>query len=216
MDRSAEFNNAGVRLLDAGRIDEARDCFRAALEFRINSETLPPPQQVRGNNNAPPPRCVTPEIVFLAEHHLAHMDSYLQYTIPLPSECPGQSSPGSNNSPVGPTLQRRAFLIEPDTAPLQSAITVYNLALSHQAQDRSAWKARIFYELAFVIMLLQGAHSEALNTAITNNLQVWSSDNPDISQNGGTAALSAAFNGNRQSRDLDDQLLTNLLQHRGS
>lgn len=224
MNRCAEFNNCGVRLLNAGHIDESRDCFRAALEFRINYEA-PLPEQQQG----PTPRCVTPEIIFLAEHHLAHIDTYLQEhnqdqqrqqqqqrfqsfsPVTVTASCPIQvavpgsitippasSSATSNNNNINnksnhhiieTLFNPRGFFIEPDTAPLESAITVYNLALSHQVEDRSAWKARVFYELACVIMSLQGMQSEALNMAINNNLQVWSNDNrhnPHIIRANGT------------------------------
>ena len=154
--------------------------------------------------------------------------------IPI-AAAPCNNGQSNNNHVLAETttfacLNPTGFLIEPETAPLESAITVYNLALSHQVQDRCAWKARVFYELAYVIMALQGVTSPALNHAINNNLQVWSNDNRDnpyiIRPNGGTlnggigggAAIVAGAVARVQSSttDSDDRLLQSLLSLGGS
>jgi hypothetical protein len=58
MDRSATYNNAGVRLMSAGNNSAALELFRGALESKLSFER----RSFSGRDDAPVERCVSPDM----------------------------------------------------------------------------------------------------------------------------------------------------------
>eukprot|EP00977_Amphora_coffeiformis_P003191 scaffold591_cov176-Amphora_coffeaeformis.AAC.9 len=78
-------------------------------------------------------------------------------------------------------LYRVPFEINRETAALDTAIIVFNLALSYHIQFPSIWKAGAFYEVAKLLKAMRGARSDSIfDEVILNNLGVYYYENGRI------------------------------------
>jgi hypothetical protein len=204
MDLSMRFNNAGVRMLDAGQQVIAMDLFRGALESKLAYERTHRPE--RPDYIASTKRCVTPDCVTTAEEHLVNEDKYVHhepvaFSLATPMVTEDNFLPGKGNvpktppalfesEPENPTLIRQSgdylLVAKPFALPLsdcsrtstqkRSAIIVFNLGLVNQLADASSSKAAAFYEISASLLAneLYFPHSNLLRIAILNNFAVWS------------------------------------------
>jgi len=180
-------------MLGAGYLEEAKDLFRAALETKIAHDRAGVERCVVVGRDAPP-RCVTPECIFLAEYHLSTRSVYLSKPKNTPGNfktlSPGGFTKTSGRSPDGGPvpvvhLYSRPFaIIDEDFAQViyASAVNIFNLGLVHQLQNRSCTKARAFYEVAASLLATEAwdEHSALLRAAVTNNFAVWGYQNNEI------------------------------------
>lgn len=146
-----DVNNAGVQCIRAGRLDEARDLFRAALNLSSANhypELFPPP-------HVPPPReqarCVTPDCAMVEQHQVHQMETESPHVSQQPFITQG-----------GSALQPRPaiFLNGDESSRMDDVTIVFNLALVHHLEDAKSWKARVFYEMAAAIVAIQGENPD--------------------------------------------------------
>ena len=206
MEQFRSFNNGAIPILEAGYLEEAKDVLRAALETKKAHDR----GELTGCSNSAVRRCVTPECIFVAEHHLINQSTYTSRPREIPGNLASLSTGGflivtSGSSPNLPSptptmhLFARAFAIEeeddgrgnddPGDSHYSSAVNVFNLGLVHQLQDPYSTKARGLYEVSASMLSLNtwDEHSALLRAAVTNNFAVWTY------QNGQLGASRAAF-----------------------
>ena len=205
MDRSATYNNAGVRLMSAGNHSAALELFRGALESKLALERF-------SEHGRAPERCVTPDEMSdsdtssttsrrsrSSEDLPNELDSYLELSrnVPLPQHF--APSLGITTIPHTPLLQLGGASYEPylyteafsvpedaeDHSPFNtqamSCRIVFNLALIHQLDCRTSAKAASFYEIAATLLssLPEEDDIVLLRLVLLNNFGVWCFENAE-------------------------------------
>lgn len=203
MDRTATFNNAGVRFLEAGLSEVGLRMFQAALE---ESLILAKPG---GEEEA---RLATAQAnVARAETHLNNMESLLSEAAQRRSLASSATSAdgGSVNADESevvsseqrqrPYLYRYPILLDSDgentSLQLTGAIVIFNLALVLHMKSRSSQKAKSFYKIAEALIQCEeegrelcGMNNDSaprfmlLQVAVTNNHGVWLYENGHVNE----------------------------------
>jgi hypothetical protein len=194
-DRSAIYNNAGVRVLlaDVGNHVAALELFGGALEAKRTTElTQGAPE---GPTRPRPPL----DCVRRAEVHLQSLSSYLTASASQQALSVGElreilPQHGSTNAgsdmiivPLSsrgydPYLYKIPFNIADDQQEsplLSSSAIVFNMGLVHQMISRTAPKTADFYAIAASILSIPPLLSDTLliRIALLNNLGVWCFEN---------------------------------------
>lgn len=158
-------NNAGAQWLNnGGQVEQAHQLFRAALNDYLRHAALRTPSTDHPFSNL----IVTQNKSALLLQESGSCDHKLSLS------CPSANQPGH------PVVYSHAFKINPGHYELHSSVAIiFNLALVHQLQDRSSWKAKVFYEIANIIMAILGetGTNAQVYQATVNNLGVWMYDN---------------------------------------
>lgn len=187
MNQSRETNNRAIGLILEGRHEEARDLLRDALEARLSEHN---PQQAALLRQSLL-RCVTPDVASSetgsslttsddagndtsgGETATTSEGGEANQAAPAASATEGQAIPGA------PVLYSVPFEINNDTVSDDTAVIVFNMALSYHLQDRTSWKARLFYEVSAILQLVRGIRLDVLEAVTMNNLALWCYDNHD-------------------------------------
>jgi hypothetical protein len=205
-DRSAAYNNAGVRVLEAGHGAIAMELFRAALESKLSferSQTMRDRLAIdavivgcrQGQSDA---ECqyVSLECIRRAEHHLLNLESYLCYSPEQVSSADLQQTPdhytGAVSAIVVPAESRgydpyicsTAISIPEHTnvsAQVVSSTIVYNLGLVHLLVNRRTEAAALFFEISATLLSSLPCTPDTLllRIALLNNFGVWCFENGD-------------------------------------
>jgi hypothetical protein len=180
-DRSAAYNNAGVRVMEAGHGAIAMELFRAALESKLSFERS---QTIRGHlaisghssistdavivgcrQGQADTECqdVSLECIRRAELHLLNLESYLSFAPTQECQQTSDHSTGAISTIVVPAESRgydpyicsTAFSIPEHSnfsAQVVSSIIVYNLGLAHQNVNRGTETAALFFEISATLL----------------------------------------------------------------
>jgi hypothetical protein len=190
MERSIEFNNAGVDCIEAGHYGVAWDLFKGALEVKLAVE--------RGEKQGLSDECVLKMMnnsyVIKAAGHLSNLDSYLTAAVMAPTITLPPRSTDSTTSRYqqiehvppseflySPYLYCHPIRLQEDTdssSRRESATIIYNLALVDHMKHRCSEQAVALYELAMTLMT--GDTVDILGVALVNNIGVWCYENGDI------------------------------------
>jgi hypothetical protein len=188
MDRTAVFNNAGVRFLQAGLYTLAGEMLQAALE-----ESLIFAKPGEEGRNA------SRENVKRAEIHLNNMDAILlsseekqslqtstAATVVVESESASSSSTqvaGEENADASahPYMYTNPILLDTDTEntslQLTGAIIIFNLALVQHKKHRTSTKEKKFLNIAEALIQCEvGCYDPRvllLQVGVANNYGVW-------------------------------------------
>jgi hypothetical protein len=204
MERSIEFNNAGVKCIEAGHHKVAWDLFKGALEVKLSFER----NDMQSNDDGS--RCISSRsnsYIQKAEAHLLTMDAYLtrDTCVPITGRASEASSSMLDASEASSSMLDRNPRLEPLEAGLssdslyapflfshpmelrlnpdistrrQSATIIFNLALVDHMKNRCSEQAVQLYELAMT--LLTGDAVDTLGIALMNNIGVWCYENGDM------------------------------------
>lgn len=203
-DRSATFNNAGVRIMALGNQLVALELFRGALESKLAYERN---QRPSVSDQGIIQRCVTPDppdCLDRAEVHLANLDSYLgqpQHSSPEQHRHPSAQDQlishlqdGSDILDDTITVPRQSrgydpyvymtpFEIpdQPTSTQITSSVVVFNLGLIHHAMSRTSPKTAAFYEISAALLasMPESPNTLLLRIALLNNFGVWCYENGD-------------------------------------
>ena len=198
-DRSATFNNAGVRMMDVGNQYVALELFRGALESKLSFERNQRPQGTEGGIVQ---RCVTPDppdCINRAEDHLANLNTYLSQAHPVENQSSQdllilQLQNGANvvADTMSVPLQSRGYdpyihmtpfeiPVEPVSTQITSSVIVFNLGLVHHALSRTSPKTAAFYEISAALLasMPETPDTALLRVALLNNFGVWCFENGD-------------------------------------
>ena len=217
--QSQATNNAAIRLIQEGRHEEARELLRDALEMRLNGND---PQQAALLRNSLL-RCVTPDNTPPSP---AHGITDANENAGSSARRNGGGGGGDESSASQHTQhhqeqqpRRRSdlalftipFAINPNTAAVDTAVIVFNMALSYHLQDRTAWKARLFYEVSATLQVIRGARLELLDMATMNNLSVWYAENNNDTT--ASSQFAASVRAARASAALTSTLVESILRN---
>jgi hypothetical protein len=199
-DRSAIYNNAGVRVIlaNVGNHVAALELFGGALEAKRTTEMTHGAPQPQDSTTRPPPL----DCVRRAEVHLQSLSSYLTSTSTSSQQAlsvgelheilhqHGSSiNAGSDMITVplssrgyDPYLYKIPFRISDDQQEsplLSSSAIVFNMGLVHQMISRTGQKTADFYAIAASILSIPPLLSDTLliRIALLNNLGVWCFEN---------------------------------------
>lgn len=204
-DRSAMYNNAGVRMMEVAHNFVALELFRGALESKLAFERFRRPMLniIEQGDNVPVLRCVTPDLpdsLSRAEMHLMNLDNYL-------SQANLVEQSGTHDLIIDRLDEGATVLADCTTLPLQhqgrdpfifqtpfkipenepvvtqiaSSVIVFNLGLVHQCMSRTSPKTASFYEISAALLASMPETSDTLllRIALLNNFGVWSLENGD-------------------------------------
>lgn len=202
MERSIEFNNAGVQCIEAGYHKMAWDLFKGALEVRLAIERSE--LQSKGSGSQPDSRHRN-SYIEKAGFHLLNLESYLGVGGAITDQNDSQSEmvsastqpnlgSGQRHGPTGqgdsdippesldaPFLFSHPMKLESDSnmsTRRQSATIIFNLALVDHRKNRCSEQAVALYELGMT--LLTGDTVDMLGIALMNNIGVWCYENGDM------------------------------------
>lgn len=205
-DRSAIYNNAGVRLMDVGNQQIALELFRGALESKLSFERNQRPSSGSGTDQGLVQRCVTPDppdCLNRAEIHLTNLDSYLTQVRSEEQEPPSaqdtlilrlQESVNVLDDTLAVPLQSRGydpylyknpFSIADDSTSRSTQVTssaiVFNLGMVHHCLSRTSPKTAAFYEISAALLasIPETPETLLLRIALLNNFGVWCFENGD-------------------------------------
>lgn len=180
MDRSAEFNNAGVDCFKAGEYRMAWDLFKGALEYKLlrDNETRLPQNSTTNSH-----RVESNAYITRAESHLflVRSESRSQKYLDHFDQCAyGRNRQSYDNSLYSPFLFASPIklgLSQDMPSRKESATIIYNLAIIEHLRNRTSEQAVALYELAMT--LLTGDAVDFLGIALMNNIGVWCYENND-------------------------------------
>ena len=196
MERSIEFNNAGVECIAAGHHKVAWDLFKGALEIKLALE-----RKAQADSASLEPSHQSNTYIEKAQHHLTNIESYLSNRTGATSDLPPSPSTSTQQDPAQQRssdrrCQRMNLPRDPLDAPFifthpmrlstdreistrkQSATIIFNLALVDHLKNRCSEQAVALYELAMT--LLTGDTVDILGIALMNNIGVWCYENGDM------------------------------------
>lgn len=206
MERSVEFNNAGVDCTKAGNFKVAWDLFKGALEIKLAHE--------RSGNGAESELELSNGYIIKAESHYANLSKYVPavardagYESQADEEIPSSGSRSSTDVDAVGTRRRledseplaspylfshpMRIMPRPDTTTRrESATIIFNLALVDHLKNRHSAQAVALYELAMT--LLTGDNVDLLGLSLMNNIGVWCYENGD--NDGALACMSHIAN----------------------
>jgi hypothetical protein len=203
-DRSAIYNNAGVRMMGVANENVALELFRGALESKLAFERCQMPLVNISGQGEVVQRCVTPDLPVClnrAEMHLGNLDTYLSQEnsvehrsihhdllierleegasemddgMTVPLQCRGYD----------PFICKAPFEIPENEAvitQITSSVIVFNLGLVHQCMCRTSPKAASFYEISAALLasIPETSDTLLLRISLLNNFGVWSFENGD-------------------------------------
>lgn len=183
MDRTAVFNNAGVRFLEAGLHNVAGEMLQAALEASL---LFAKPGQELSRDN-----------VKRAEIHLDNMDRLLagRETSSVESTEAHSSTRNEKAAPEAaaarhPYLYTNPILLDTNTEntslQLTGAIVIFNLALVQHKKRRTSAKERKFLNIAEALIQVEvGCYDPRvllLQVGVANNYGVWLYENGNIQE----------------------------------
>jgi hypothetical protein len=191
MERSFEFNNAGVDCIEAGYHKVAWDLFKGALEVKLAVER----SGLENHENLLDSRSNSNSYIQKAEAHLLNLDAYLSHQghnpnmLLPPAVSSSQISPRrrqpsgdvASDSLYTPFLFSKPLRLEtnPDLSTRrESATIIFNLALVDHLKNHCSEQAVALYELAMT--LVTGDVVDILGIALINNIGVWCYENGDM------------------------------------
>lgn len=180
MERSAEFNNAGVDCFKAGEYRMAWDLFKGALEYKLlRDNTTRLPQDTTTSSH----HVESNAYIERAESHLFLMRSKLgsqKYLDPFGQCMCTRNRQSYDNSLYSPFLFASPIKLgssQDMTSRKESATIIFNLAIIEHLKNRDSEQAVALYELAMT--LLTGDAVDFLGLALMNNIGVWCYENND-------------------------------------
>ena len=191
MERSIEFNNAGVSCVEEGDHKAAWDLFKGALELKLAAERT----SMNGGGDGPKQELPKNKYIEKAEAQYAKRKShpksldhsprsvtYLQDNChPQRQELSRRQMEWAPDVLDSPFLFTHAMRLERDTdmsTRKQSATIIFNLAIVDHLKNRLSEQAVSLYELAMT--LLAGDVVDLLGISLMNNMGVWCYENGDM------------------------------------
>lgn len=192
MQRSIDYNNAGVDCTAAGHHRIAWELFKGALEVKLATErsSLTPERRVEGMSRSNLSN--DSSYIQKAERHMQNLPKYVharddscsrlhnEFSSPLHARQDARSTECLEDL-YSPYLFREPMKLRHGvnlTTRKESATIIFNLALVDHLKNRCSEQAVQLYELAMT--LLTGDVVDLLGIALMNNIGVWCYENGDL------------------------------------